>query len=103
MGTQVQAKQVTFESITQAVASHYHIKIEELFNKKRTKNIAYPRQIAMYLCREMADLSYPRIGELFGGRDHTTVIHAFEKISKTRKTDLELQNDLTKITEMIKQ
>ena len=103
MGTQVQAKQITFESITQAVAAHYNIKIEELFNKKRTQNIAYPRQIAMYLCRETADLSYPRIGELFGGRDHTTVIHAFEKISKARKTDVTLQNDLNTIIEILKQ
>lgn len=103
MGNKVQAKQITFENITQAVASHYNIKIEELFNKKRTQNIAYPRQIAMYLCRELADLSYPRIGELFGGRDHTTVIHAFEKISKNRKTDTALQNDLNTITEILKQ
>ncbi|MBQ3540665.1 MAG: chromosomal replication initiator protein DnaA, partial [Phascolarctobacterium sp.] len=55
MGNVVQVKQITFESITQAVAEHYHIKVDELFNKKRTQNIAYPRQIAMYLCRELAD------------------------------------------------
>ena len=54
-------------------------KKKNFLQKKRTQNIAYPRQIAMYLCREMADFSYPRIGEFFGGRDHTTVIHAYEK------------------------
>ena len=103
MGNIVQVKQITFESITQAVAEHYHIKIDELFNKKRTQNIAYPRQIAMYLCRELADMSYPRIGELFGGRDHTTVIHAYEKISNKSKTDNKLQKDLNTLKEILKQ
>lgn len=103
MGNIVQVKQITFESITQAVAEHYHIKLDELFNKKRTQNIAYPRQIAMYLCRELADMSYPRIGELFGGRDHTTVIHAYEKISNKSKTDNKLQKDLNTLKEILKQ
>ncbi|MBQ8417850.1 MAG: chromosomal replication initiator protein DnaA [Phascolarctobacterium sp.] len=103
MGNIVQVKQITFNSITQAVADHYHIKVDELFNKKRTQNIAFPRQIAMYLCRELADMSYPRIGELFGGRDHTTVIHAYEKISNKSKTDGKLQNDLNTLREILKQ
>ena len=103
MGNIVQVKQITFESITQAVAEHYHIKVDELFNKKRTQNIAYPRQIAMYLCRELADMSYPRIGELFGGRDHTTVIHAYEKISNKSKIDSKLQNDLNALKDLLKQ
>ena len=103
MGNVVHSRQITFESITQAVAEYYRIKIDELFTKKRTQNIAYPRQIAMYLCRELADMSYPRIGEQFGGRDHTTVIHAYEKISKNSKSDLSLQNDLQKLTEKLKQ
>ena len=103
MGNVVQVKQITFESIIQAVAEHYHIKVDELFNKKRTQNIAYPRQIAMYLCRELADMSYPRIGELFGGRDHTTVIHAYEKISNKSKIDSKLQNDLNALKDLLKQ
>jgi chromosomal replication initiator protein len=103
MGNVVQVKQITVESIVQAVAEHYRIKKDELFNKKRTRSIAYPRQVAMYLCRELADMSYPRIGELFGGRDHTTVIHAFEKISNESKTDSKLQNDLKTLQELLKQ
>ena len=103
LGNVVHAKQVSFESITQTVAEHYHIKLDELFTKKRTQNIAYPRQIAMYLCRELADLSYPKIGELFGGRDHTTVIHAYEKISKKAKSDNKLKADLQVISEILKQ
>ncbi len=103
MGNVVQVKQITFESIVEAVADHYRIKKDELFNKKRTQSIAYPRQIAMYLCRELADMSYPRIGELFGGRDHTTVIHAYEKISNRCKTDGKLQNELKTLQELLKQ
>lgn len=103
MGNIIQVKQINFEHIVQAVADHYRIKKDELFNKKRTQSIAYPRQVAMYLCREMADMSYPRIGELFGGRDHTTVIHAYEKISNKCKTDSKLQNDLNTLKELLKQ
>ncbi len=103
MGNDVKTKQITFEGIIKVVAEHYNIKEEELFNKKRTQNIAYPRQIAMYLCRELADLSYPRIGELFGGRDHTTVIHAYEKISKNKTTSLTLQNEIQKMIEILRQ
>lgn len=103
MGNTVKTRTITFEGIIKVVAEHYNIKEEELFNKKRTQNIAYPRQIAMYLCRELADLSYPRIGELFGGRDHTTVIHAYEKISKNKNTNLALQSELQEMTNILRQ
>lgn len=103
MGNVVQTKQITFDIITKIVAEHFHIKLDDLFTKKRTQNIAHPRQVAMYLCRELADMSYPRIGEMFGGRDHTTVIHAYEKISKNAKSDMNLQNDLQSIKEKLKQ
>ncbi len=71
----------------------------DLKSQRRTRNVAYPRQIAMYLSRKLTDMSLPKIGEEFGGRDHTTVIHAYEKISENLKTDDSLQhtvNDLTK-------
>lgn len=102
MGNSIKSKQITFEGIIKVVADHYHIKAEELFNKKRTQNIAHPRQVAMYLCRELADLSYPRIGELFGGRDHTTVIHAYEKISKNRQNNISLQNEINEMIEILR-
>src|SRR5699024_5787438 len=73
---------VTITKIQETVAEKYQIKIEDFPAKKRTKAIAFPRQIAMYLSRELTDFSLPKIGEEFGGRDHTTVIHAHEKISK---------------------
>jgi hypothetical protein len=70
--------------------------------KKRTKSVAFPRQIAMYLSRELTDFSLPKIGEEFGGRDHTTVIHAHEKISKLVQTDTDLQKQIKEISESLK-
>lgn len=88
---------ITILDIQEAVGEHYHIKLEDFTSKKRTKSIAYPRQVAMYLSRELTDFSLPKIGEEFGGRDHTTVIHAHEKISKLLKEDQQLQQDIQQI------
>ena len=85
------------ELIQKKVAEYYQMRVEDFKAKKRTKNIAFPRQIAMYLCREMTDLSLPKIGELFGGRDHTTVIHACEKISEVLRNDQTLQMTINNI------
>lgn len=103
MGNDIKTRTITYEGIIKVVADHYNVKQDELFNKKRTQNIAFPRQVAMYLCRELADLSYPRIGELFGGRDHTTVIHAYEKISNFKNSNLAFQNELQAIIEILRQ
>lgn len=103
MGNDIKTRTITYEGIIKVVADHYNVKQDELFNKKRTHNIAFPRQVAMYLCRELADLSYPRIGELFGGRDHTTVIHAYEKISNFKNSNLAFQNELQEIIEILRQ
>ncbi len=83
-------KVITADYIQETVCMYFDLKPEDLKSSKRTRNIAYPRQIAMYLCRKLTDLSLPKIGEKFGGRDHTTIIHGFEKISKDLETDLEL-------------
>ena len=94
-----QGKHVTIDSIQDVVSSYFNLRVEELKSQRRTRNVAYPRQIAMYLSRKLTDMSLPKIGEEFGGRDHTTVIHAYEKISSNLKTDDSLQhtvNDLTK-------
>lgn len=103
MGNDIKTRTITYEGIIKVVADHYNVKQDELFNKKRTQNIAFPRQVAMYLCRELVDLSYPRIGELFGGRDHTTVIHAYEKISNFKNSNLAFQNELQEIIEILRQ
>ncbi|KHF27865.1 Chromosomal replication initiator protein DnaA [Anoxybacillus sp. BCO1] len=78
------------------------MKLEDFKAKKRTKSVAFPRQIAMYLSRELTDCSLPKIGEEFGGRDHTTVIHAHEKISALIQTDVQLQKQLKEIMEKLK-
>lgn len=85
------------ELIQKKVAEYYQMRVEDFKAKKRTKNIAFPRQSAMYLCRDMTDLSLPKIGELFGGRDHTTVIHACEKISEELRNDQTLQMTINNI------
>lgn len=88
---------ITGDLIQQVVADTYSIKVEEFKAKTRARTVAYPRQIAMYLCREMTDMSLPKIGEIFGGRDHTTVIHAHEKIKNDLKTNTDLQNTISHI------
>jgi chromosomal replication initiator protein len=94
-------KQITMELIQEIVSSFFKIKIDELLAKKRTRNVAYPRQIAMYLSRELTDNSLPRIGEMFGGRDHTTVIHAYDKISRERNEDTKLNNTIKELIKKI--
>lgn len=75
-------RKITIEFIQKEVSGYYDLEIRELISKKRNKHISYPRQVAMYLCRKLTDASYPQIGEQFGGRDHTTVMHANDKIEK---------------------
>lgn len=93
---------ITIQEIQRVVGEHFNVKLEDFKAKKRTKSIAFPRQIAMYLSREMTDSSLPKIGEEFGGRDHTTVIHAHEKISTLLGTDALLQQQLKEIRETLK-
>lgn len=95
-------KVITILDIQQKVGEFYGLKLEDFKARKRTKAIAFPRQVAMYLARELTDFSLPKIGEVFGGRDHTTVIHAHEKISVSLKQDQELYKIIHNITEKIK-
>lgn len=88
---------ITGELIQQKVADYYQVRTDDLKAQKRTKSVAYPRQVAMFLCRDLTDMSLPKIGELFGGRDHTTVIHACDKIAAELKTDQNLQATVQKI------
>lgn len=95
-------KVLVIKDIQQAVADVFQVKMEDFKAKKRTKTIAFPRQVAMYLSREMTDSSLPKIGEEFGGRDHTTVIHAHEKISKLLATDTQLQRQVKEVEEILR-
>jgi len=80
-------KQITIDLIKQVVSEHYNIKMQDFVARNRSRAVAFPRQVAMYLSRELTDSSLPKIGEEFGGRDHTTVIHACERIAQDIKND----------------
>ncbi|GIP29204.1 chromosomal replication initiator protein DnaA [Paenibacillus sp. J23TS9] len=95
-------RMITIQDIQQKVGEYYNLKLEDFKARKRTKAVAFPRQIAMYLSRELTDFSLPKIGEAFGGRDHTTVIHAHEKITQSLKNDQDLYKVVNNITEKIK-
>ena len=94
-------KPVTIDGIMVVVADHYGIKIADMKSKRRTRNITFPRQVAMYLARELTDSSLPEIGDIFGGRDHTTVIHAVDKIEGELKLDPSLQNTINELINVI--
>ncbi len=95
-------RQITLELIQKFVADFYKIKVAEMYSQKRTRAIARPRQIAMWLSRELTPHSLPEIGEAFGGRDHTTVLHACRTISELRGKDGQLNNDLHVLMQSIK-
>ncbi|MBN2258945.1 MAG: chromosomal replication initiator protein DnaA [Clostridiales bacterium] len=93
---------VTPNLIKEIIANTYNITIEDLTSPKRMRNISYPRQIAMYLCRELTNLSLPKIGQEFGGRDHTTVMHAHDKILNEIKVSDEFKSTIKTLTNKIK-
>jgi chromosomal replication initiator protein len=92
---------LSIETISRTVASFYHISLEEMKGKRRDKHIVFPRQVAMFLIREETASSLPAIGQAFGGRDHTTVLHSYEKINTESKEDQRLQADLRKLREIL--
>jgi chromosomal replication initiator protein len=98
----IQNRQVGVENIQKTVADFYKIKVADMYSKKRPASIARPRQIAMYLAKEMTQKSLPEIGELFGGRDHTTVLHAVRKISAERQKNTELNQQLHVLEQTLK-
>jgi chromosomal replication initiator protein len=93
------SKEITIEKIQKKVADHFQIKTSDLKSAKRLKNIVFPRQIAMYISRNLTSLSYPEIGTKFGGKDHSTIIHAIKKIEKMMKEDLYVKNMIEKLIE----
>jgi len=97
-----QPREITVDLIKEMVSKNFNIKMEDFNSKKRTRAIAYPRQVAMYLCRELTDLSLPKIGDEFGGRDHTTVIHACDKISTDIEDDSNFKRKIENVIKEIK-
>jgi chromosomal replication initiator protein len=94
-------KIVAMDDIQEAVCAQFHVKMSELKSRRRSKTLVHPRQIAMYLCRELTDASYPEIGRQFGGKDHTTIIHACRQVSKAKEADTALHTTLETLKEHI--
>ena len=89
----VHDRQISVDNIQRMVADYFKIKISDLLSKRRNRSVARPRQVAMALCKELTDHSLPEIGDAFGGRDHTTVLHACRKIKELSDTDLAIRDD----------
>jgi chromosomal replication initiator protein len=98
----VQLRQVSIENIQKTVADYYKIKVSEMYSKKRSRALARPRQIAMALSKELTELSLPNIGDAFGGRDHTTVLHACRKIAELKARDMELTRDYNALMQVLR-
>jgi chromosomal replication initiator protein len=98
----IQNRQISVENIQKSVADFYSIKVADMYSKKRPANIARPRQIAMFMAKELTQKSLPEIGELFGGRDHTTVLHAVRKIAEERSYDSQLNHEIHVIEQTLK-
>jgi chromosomal replication initiator protein len=98
----IQNRQISVDSIQRTVADFYNIKVADMYSKKRPANIARPRQIAMFIAKELTQKSLPEIGELFGGRDHTTVLHAVRKITEERQHDSHLNHELHVLEQSLK-
>jgi len=94
-------KTITIDEIKREVAAYFSIKVSELVSKRRTQNLVYPRQLAMYLSRQLTTSSLPVIGRMFGGRDHSTVIHSLNIIAEKKKAGVEVQNTIETITRRI--
>lgn len=97
-----QSRQVSIENIQRTVADYYKIKVSEMYSKKRTRNVARPRQVAMALAKELTQMSLPDIGEAFGGRDHTTVLHACRKIAQLKSSTNEMTADINSLLKVLR-
>jgi len=98
-----EVRAISIEDIQKKVASYFNLNIREMSSSKRSKNIAYPRQVAMYASKELTTMSLPEIGRNFGGRDHTTVLHAVRKIKKMRDDSDDFNDEMTRIINLLKQ
>jgi len=94
-------KEITIDRIQKTIAEYYQIKTTDIKSQKRQKNIVFPRQIAMYISRNMTNLSYPEIGDKFGGKDHSTIIHAIKKIEEKMSKDMSLKMTVDKLMEKL--
>jgi chromosomal replication initiator protein len=97
----IQAKQITIENIQKTVAEYYNIRVSDLLSKRRTRSITRPRQVAMSITKELTSHSLPEIGDAFGGRDHSTVIHANKKVLLLKEEDSRFGEDCENIHRLL--
>ncbi len=97
----MQVRKITIESIQRAVAEQFGMKVSDLKQKNNSRNVVVPRQIAMYLAKQMTEASLPEIGRQFGNKHHTTVMHSIGKIDEQRRTDKDLHRTLNKLQELL--
>jgi chromosomal replication initiator protein len=97
----IQDRQISIDNIQRTVAEYYNIKIADLLSKRRNRTIARPRQVAMALAKELTNHSLPEIGDAFGGRDHTTVLHACRKIAELRESSMDLAEDHKNLSRLL--
>lgn len=96
------SKLITIDSVQKCVADYYKLKVSDMFSKKRTRSVARPRQMAMALSKELTSYSLPDIGDAYGGRDHTTVLHACRKIAELRTTDTNTARDFNALIQILR-
>ena len=94
-------RRVTIEEIQKRVAAHFNIRLGDMYSARRARNVARPRQVAMYLAKQLTSRSLPEIGRKFGGRDHTTVMHGVKRVEQLRETDAAFAEDIDLLKRMI--
>ena len=98
----VQSRQISIENIQKTVADYYKIKVSDMHSKKRSRIVARPRQMAMAMAKELTPMSLPEIGQNFGGRDHTTVLHACRQIASLRESTPQIQHDFSFLLQVLR-
>ena len=101
LATEEESGVITIEQIQKRVAANYKLTVDQLVSKNNSRQVSFPRQVAMYLCKRLTKNSYPEIGRAFGGKHHTTVIHSFEKIQSLAASDSSLQRLLLDLSESL--
>ena len=95
------ARQVSIDEIQRVVAEHYRVTVSDMLSKGRSRTVVRPRHVAIFLAKQLTNYSLPEIGKAFGGRDHTTVLHAYRKIRDTRESNVELAEDCRNLQRLL--
>ena len=97
-----EVRSVSVDDIQKTIANYYKVRLQDMKSSKRTRTVAFPRQVAMYVCKDLTTLSLPEIGAEFGGKDHTTILYAVRKIEKLRKESVDFDEEIQRILGLVK-